>query len=244
MSLLEMEETGESTPQGVALLLVGSDPECAKEQEYTRNLRMYNLASLISLAKWAISPKVCCTTPWKLSDIKIIMQCIKPLNIHRPPNWHPHRSTMKKNRQHKQTGSFAKSLRSLMTDTSQDVEPPPPSSYQEMLQASPGSDAEPKSPLQRSSTLASWDVVEDLPLRWATDYVPLAAPGSRLMHSPVSTYALWRNDEHARGSALLAVAVKSAVLLYESPKGERAFRFVKVSCFLFLRARESESTHR
>lgn len=70
MSLLEMEETGESTPQGVALLLVGSDPESAKEQEYTRNLRMYNLASLISLAKWAISPKVCGTTLLKLSDIK------------------------------------------------------------------------------------------------------------------------------------------------------------------------------
>ena len=244
MSLLEMEETGESTPQGVALLLVGSDPESAKEQEYTRNLRMYNLASLISLAKWAISPKVCCTTLLKLSDIKRTMQCIKPLNIHRPPNWHPHRSTMKKNRQHKQTGSFAKSLRSLMTDASQDLEPPPPSSYQEMLQASPSSstrEAESQSPLQRSSTLASWDVVEDLPLRWATDYVPLAAPGSRLMNSPVSTYALWRNDEHARGSALLAVAVKSAVLLYESPKGERAFRFVKVSSFSFCSPRNQRS---
>jgi hypothetical protein len=212
MELLEMEETGESTPQGVALLLVGSDPEGAREQEFTRNLRMYNLASLISLAKWAISPK-----------------CVKPLNIHRAPNWHPHRST-KKNKQHKQSGSLAKSLRSLMTDTSQDHEPPPPSSYQEMLQASPGSSsrtAESKARLQRSSTLDSWDVVEDLPLRWATDYVPLAAPGSRLMNSPVSTYALWRNDEQSRSSALLAVAVKSAVLLYESPKGERAFRFVK-----------------
>ena len=66
MSLLEMEETGESTPQGVALLLVGSDPENGKEQEFTRNLRMFNLASLISLAKWAISPKVCCTDPLKL----------------------------------------------------------------------------------------------------------------------------------------------------------------------------------
>jgi hypothetical protein len=212
MSLLEMEETGESTPQGVALLLVGSDPECAKEQEFTRNLRMYNLASLISLAKWAISPK-----------------CVKPLNIHRPPNWHPHRST-KKNRQHKQSGSLAKSLRSLMTDSSQDHEPPPPASYPEMLQASLGSStrtAESRPHLSRSSTLDSWDVVEDLPLRWATDYVPLAGPGSRLMNSPVSTYALWRSDEQSRSSALLAVAVKSAVLLYESPKGERAFRFVK-----------------
>lgn len=210
MSLLEVEEVGESTPQGVVLLLVGSDPENGKEQESTRTLRMHNLASLISLAKWAISPKG-----------------IKPLDLHRPPNWHPHRSTTKK---HKPSGSLAKSLRSLMTDSSQDLEPP--SSYQAMLQASPGSSsrtAELRPHLQeRSSTLDSgWDVVDDLPLRWATDYVPLAAPGSRLMNSSVMTYALWRNDDQARGSALLAVAVKSAVLLYESPKGERAFRFVK-----------------
>lgn len=58
MSLLEVEEIGEGTPHGVALFLVGSDPENVKEQESTRTLRMYNLASLISLARWAISQKV------------------------------------------------------------------------------------------------------------------------------------------------------------------------------------------
>ena len=232
MSLLEMEETGECTPQGVVLLLVGSDPESAREQECTRNLRMYNLASLINLANWAISPKVCCAAPLNLSDTQRTMQCIKPLNIHRPPNWHPNRSTTKK---HKPAASLAKSLRSFMTDSPQDIEPP--SSYQALVQGSLGigsRKAELRPRLQeRSSTLDSgWDVVDDLPLRWATDYVPLAAPGSRLMNSSVSTYALWRNDDQVHGSALLAVAVKSAVLLYESPKGERAFRFVKVSRIL------------
>ena len=59
MTLLEMEEVGEDTPHGVALFLVGSDPENGKEQESMRILRMYNLASLISLARWAISQKVC-----------------------------------------------------------------------------------------------------------------------------------------------------------------------------------------
>jgi hypothetical protein len=235
-----MEETGESTPQGVVLLLVGTDLENGKEQEFSRNLRMYNLASLISLAKWAISPKVCCIDPSKLSDVQRTMQCVKPLNMHRPPDWHPNRSTTKRHKQHRPPVSLAKSLRSLMTDSSQDLEPPP-SSYQAMLQALPSSstratESKPRL-LQRSSTLdSSWDIVEDLPLRWATDYVPLAAPGSRLMNSPVSTYALWRNDDQAHGSALLAVAVKSAVLLYESPKGERAFRFVKVICLFILRA--------
>jgi hypothetical protein len=58
MSLLEVEDIGESTPQGVALFLVGCDPENGKEQESMRILRMFNLASLISLAKWAISRKV------------------------------------------------------------------------------------------------------------------------------------------------------------------------------------------
>src|ERR1700761_7959159 len=112
-----MEETGESTPQGVVLLLVGTDIENGKEQEFSRNLRMYNLASLISLAKWAISPKVCCTDPLKLPDVQRTMQCVKPLNIHRPPDWHPHRSTLKKHKQHRPSVSLAKSLRSLMTDS-------------------------------------------------------------------------------------------------------------------------------
>src|ERR1700733_2495319 len=58
MSILEVEDIGESTPQGVALFLVGCDPENGKEQESMRVLRMYNLASIISLAKWAISRKV------------------------------------------------------------------------------------------------------------------------------------------------------------------------------------------
>lgn len=156
------------------------------------------------------------------------------MDLHRPPDWHPHRSTLKK---HKPSGSLAKNLRSLIIDSPQDPEPSTPSSYQSMLQSSPGSSfrtAESRPHLEEcSSTLGSgWDVVDDLPLRWATDYVPLAAPGSRLMNSPVLAYALWRNEDQARGSALLAVVVKSAILLYESPKSERAFRFVKVSQLL------------
>ena len=59
MSILEVEDIGESTPQGVALFLVSCESENGKEQESMRVLRMYNLSSLISLAKWAISRKVC-----------------------------------------------------------------------------------------------------------------------------------------------------------------------------------------
>jgi len=76
----------------------------------------------------------------------------------------------------------------------------------------------------------TWDVVEDLPLRWASDYVSLAISGSRLANTSVLFYDIW-TDPTTGGSkgALLAVATKSTILLYETPKGERAFRFVKVS---------------
>ncbi|KAH9960520.1 hypothetical protein BC827DRAFT_1268217 [Russula dissimulans] len=211
MSLLEVEEIGESTPQGVVLFLVGCDSENGKDQEQTRILRMYNLAGLISLARWAISQKGA-----------------RPLNLHRPPGWHPHQSTSKKHKR-RHSGNLTKGLRSLMLDSSQP--PEPTSSYQSILQISPGvprrSEFKHSSQARLSAIDSGWDVVDDLPLRWATDYVPLAVPGSRLMNASVLTYALWRNDNLPRSSALLAVAIKSAVLLYESPKGERAFRFVK-----------------
>ena len=59
MSILESESTGEGTPQGVVLALVGTESESSKEQDSPRTLRMYNLASLVSLAKWAATQKVC-----------------------------------------------------------------------------------------------------------------------------------------------------------------------------------------
>lgn len=58
MSILEHESTGEGTPQGVILALVGQEAERSKDQEPLRTLRMYNLASLISLAKWTVAQKV------------------------------------------------------------------------------------------------------------------------------------------------------------------------------------------
>ncbi len=58
MSILESESTGEGTPQGVVLALVSTESDSSKEQESPRILRMYNLASLVSLAKWASTQKV------------------------------------------------------------------------------------------------------------------------------------------------------------------------------------------
>jgi len=58
MSLLEVEDVGESAPQGVVMVLVGSEHDSSREHEPVRSLRMYNLSSLISLAKWAVAQKV------------------------------------------------------------------------------------------------------------------------------------------------------------------------------------------
>lgn len=57
MSLLEVQNIGDGTPQGVVLALVGPTSESSRDHEGMRTLRMYNLASLISLAKWSIAQK-------------------------------------------------------------------------------------------------------------------------------------------------------------------------------------------
>lgn len=78
---------------------------------------------------------------------------------------------------------------------------------------------------------SQWELVdfEILPLRWVNDYVPLASPGSRLVNQNILSYAFWCDENRqSRGGQLLAVATKNNILLYETPKGERAFRFVKV----------------
>ena len=54
MTLLEAESTGDGTPQGVVLALVGPPTDSPKEQESVKAIRMYNLAGLASLAKWAM----------------------------------------------------------------------------------------------------------------------------------------------------------------------------------------------
>lgn len=72
-------------------------------------------------------------------------------------------------------------------------------------------------------------MVDDLPLRWATDFVPLASGNSRLSNASVLSFAIWAEDQRrGTGGQLLAVATKNNIFMYETPKGERAFRFVKV----------------
>lgn len=69
MSMLEIESIGEGTPQGVVLALVGPEHESSRDHESLRTLRMYNLASLISLAKWSVAQKVFHTTEFLRIEI-------------------------------------------------------------------------------------------------------------------------------------------------------------------------------
>lgn len=87
MTLLEVEDIGEGSPQGVVLLLVGPDQGSPKEAESLRTLRMYNLASLTSLAKWAIAQKVrtvLSNAKFSSKSVHCIHRDLVPLNSTNP----------------------------------------------------------------------------------------------------------------------------------------------------------------
>ncbi|KAI0092397.1 hypothetical protein BDY19DRAFT_924063 [Irpex rosettiformis] len=218
LSLLESESTGEGTPQGVVLALVGGEGDSPKEQESPRAIRMYNLASLVNLAKWGVAqgPGV---LPIRMDGLGT-GKC----------------ATNGKSHHHKSIPALAKGLKNIKLDS-----PIIHSPYTRDLHGStssfgavPGSQPFKPEPQRADSSASamtidsSWDVVEDLPVRWAMDYVPLAPPGTRLCGTSVVSYDLWAEpSERRRGAAYLAVIIKSNILLYHAPKGERAFRFVK-----------------
>ncbi|KAJ7649614.1 hypothetical protein FB45DRAFT_778603, partial [Roridomyces roridus] len=166
MSSLELDNTS-----GVVLMLVGPQTESPAGSDSQRMIRMYNLGSLISLAKWTIS-------------------LVPPAGTQNEQG----------------------------------------QSYQTLL--SPASSiSAPKPLLKRAmSDESSWEVLDDLPLRWARDFVPLALAGSRLLGVSVLSFALWNRAEgerHGSRVQFLAVATKSKILIYETPPNERVFRFVK-----------------
>lgn len=153
----------------------------------------------------------------------------------RPSNWHAQQTTPKK---HRAQHSIARSLKNFMEAPNHpQSHEPSTSSYQNLLTPSAStsnpslhaSNSRRGSPHRANSDESSWDVIEELPLRWATDFVALASPGSRLMHASVISYALWQDEgRRGRGGQMLAIATKCNILLYETPRTERSFRFVKV----------------
>lgn len=229
MTILELEETGEGTQQGVVLMLVGPDAESPgshRDSDF-RIIRMYNLSSLTSLARWAVSQKGA-----------------RPLDLHRPSNWQAQQH-LTPTKRHRAQGSIARSIKSLINEHATVGAPShnehAATSYHSLLTSPSGTQSAPTladgapsgsgrapSPMRHDSGESTWDVVDELPLRWATDFVPLASPGSRLSSTSVLFYATWSDRKHrSTGGQLLAIATKNSILLYESPKGERAYRFVK-----------------
>ncbi|KAG1752453.1 uncharacterized protein EDB91DRAFT_1102685 [Suillus paluster] len=201
MSILEYEDAGESAPQGVVLALVGPELDeslsASAQQESPRSLRMYKLSSLTSLAKWAIS-----------------QQGSQPVDLRRSSDWNPQETPVKK---HRPTNSITKGLRSLIPE-------PPPGSRRASFLATTIT----KRQLQVPKKAASWDLIDDLPLRWATDFTSLSSTGSRMSNTSVVSYALWHEGSTScTRRALLAVATKTNIFLYETPRGQRAFHFVK-----------------
>ncbi len=73
MSLLEMEDNGSGTPQGVVLVIVGPSPDPhapTKDTDISKTARLYNLAGLINLARWSISQRVSST---RLRDLPMFI---------------------------------------------------------------------------------------------------------------------------------------------------------------------------
>jgi len=155
-----------------------------------------------------------------------------PLDMRQSSTWKTQTSSAKKHWNQASISNIARGLKSPEQH---------PVSFQNMLDSAPQT-----SPLDRhtntmslnqqaasyrkSADYSSWDIVDDLPLLWTTDFVPLATPNSRLAGTPVISYAIWNEENRlGRHGQLLAVAIKCNILLYEVPKGERVFRFVKVS---------------
>lgn len=70
LSILETEDIGNGTPQGVVLAIVGPSQNSAsgKDVDSTRVARMYSLSSLISLARWTLANKVAGTILSLLDD--------------------------------------------------------------------------------------------------------------------------------------------------------------------------------
>lgn len=259
LTLLEVDYNGTDTPTGVVLALVGScreDESTSKDVESSKSLRMYSLSSIISLAKWAGSNKVALAPPFcretaEMTPNLAYFQYVQPLRLRGSTPGNPHRGSVRKGYREPRLG-ITKGLKSLSIDnqayalsqpfspfrndclspipSSPGVSPSTSSVNSVFVDDLRGSRASLNPTRSMDSVDSTWDVVEDLPLRWALDYVSLAISGSRLANTSVLFYDIWADSaNNGRKGALLAVATKSTILLYETPRGERAFRFVKVS---------------
>ncbi|KAG6866132.1 hypothetical protein C0991_008440 [Blastosporella zonata] len=207
---LSILEKGESNGEGAVLALVGPSALHSSDTKATglgHSIRIYNLASLVSLAKWAATQK---------SD--------SPLDLGRLCKGRANKSPSRR------MNSILKSLKCHSGKLSGAL-------YDDLFSPSPVDDSklvlEPSPFLVLDQRSTEWDMVDETSqLRWTKDFVSLITPLSTLH---VVTYALWNYELHGTsGGCLLAVATRSTILLYESSAANRKFEFVKVIAELAL----------
>ncbi|KAG8746407.1 hypothetical protein FRC10_005118 [Ceratobasidium sp. 414] len=176
LALLETQDIGGPSPQGTVLALVGAEVNentiDRKGMEPVRTIRMYNLASLTSLVKWCVTKKDA-----------------HPVDLRRPASSNPAQPSAALKKHRPASSSVFSNFKALFIDPQS-----PPSHIQpyDLSAAStpitptaqtprlalPPSHSRSVSPSARPSLSAAppldtpgdWDIIEDLPLRWATDY--------------------------------------------------------------------------
>lgn len=175
------------------------------------------------------------------------MQDAHPIDLRRPANTNPAQPPISPKKHRPTSSTVFSNFKAMFIDSQphphiQPYDPsaaasPTVSSARSPGLAAPRLQSREVSPLRSSPSHASitdtpgdWDIIDDLPLRWATDYVSLSRPGSKLGSLSVLFFELWRDTSGGSGAerTYLAVATRQCIFLYESVPGERAFRVVKV----------------
>jgi len=226
MTILESYPDNKGGLQGVLLALVGPE-EIDPERETPKSVRLYNLDSIFSLTKLVTLNPVS-WYPITMTFLTFHFKDAKTLEVHGPKGWtHQHTTSRRLQRSINHSVSLTRSLKSMVLDAHTGSRTATPSESTSSLTATSISSDRP-SPLHRESkdSTDSWDFVEDLPLRWATNYVNLATVGSKLVTQQVLFYEAYKDEK--KGSWLLAVATKTCILLYETPRDQKSFRFLRV----------------
>ncbi|KAF8341525.1 uncharacterized protein EI90DRAFT_3034226 [Cantharellus anzutake] len=195
--------------QGVVLALVSSN---LPGEAHKKFVRMYSLSSLCNLVTLMVNqPETV------------------PVDLGRPTGW---ASAPPQAKRHRPASSITRIL-SILESPSSQKERRADQRYSNLATPSSSRHSRASStPSHPSSSLSSgdpaWDIIDDLPLKWAKDYLPLAPAYLKLADGSVSKFELFQTDDRSKnGPSVLAVGAKNHIYIFESGKGERAFRFAK-----------------
>ncbi|KAG9014947.1 hypothetical protein FRB94_007019 [Tulasnella sp. JGI-2019a] len=232
LDLLEDSPDEQGNPCGVVLALVGRSDDESKD----RSVRLYNLSSLANLAKWYTTRKD--HAPLDLAGVTLARSMAKSRlkKAGKPPGLNKGLRSLVVDElsvsavaPRTPTDSIKSPLDSPISPYKLPENPPylasPAPSAASLLPTTPPPASTLTSPSMASLRSSSWDIVEDLPMRWATDFVLLYNANSK-PHASATSYELWRPTD-GKGSMKLVVATRSNILLFETPLNERAFKFVK-----------------